>query len=158
MWTIAVGLACLDGRQAPGLSQSRGMTAALETKPVACGFCGGRVDYTDQDLIGVGVVERWRPHDEEIDWMVYWYAPRDSNPDPRIKSPPRPPAGTVRISSDSVRRCPASSADDCCTYLLHLSTGRADSGVALFFWWRPSLPTSRSAGTVAMCAGVPGSA
>lgn len=47
------------------------MAATPETRPVACAFCGGPVDYTDDDPIGIGVVERWRPHDEEIDWMVY---------------------------------------------------------------------------------------
>jgi hypothetical protein len=47
------------------------MTASPEPKSVACAFCGEDIGYTDQDPIGLGVVERWRPHDEDIDWMVY---------------------------------------------------------------------------------------
>ena len=38
---------------------------------VACAFCGEGVEPTDDDPIGLGVVERWRPYDEAIDWMVY---------------------------------------------------------------------------------------
>ena len=38
---------------------------------VACAFCGKGVEPTDDDPIGLGVVERWRPYDEAIDWMVY---------------------------------------------------------------------------------------
>ena len=26
---------------------------------------------TDDDPIAIGVVERWRPHDQDIDWMVF---------------------------------------------------------------------------------------
>ncbi len=37
---------------------------------VACAYCGEAVSYTDRDPIGVGVVERWKPYDEDIDWMV----------------------------------------------------------------------------------------
>ncbi len=38
---------------------------------VACAFCGGGIEYTEEDPIALGVVEHWRPHDEGIDWMVY---------------------------------------------------------------------------------------
>ncbi len=38
---------------------------------VACAYCGEAVSYTDSDPIGLGVVERWKPNDEDIDWMVF---------------------------------------------------------------------------------------
>jgi hypothetical protein len=38
---------------------------------VSCAWCGGRVEQSEQDPIAIGVVEQWRPDDEEPDWMVY---------------------------------------------------------------------------------------
>lgn len=38
---------------------------------VACAFCGEGVDYTDDDPIAIGVVERWRPYDEQPDRTLY---------------------------------------------------------------------------------------
>lgn len=38
---------------------------------VACALCGEAVAHSDSDPIGLGIVERWRPHDEDVDWMVY---------------------------------------------------------------------------------------
>lgn len=47
------------------------MTDARDSTPPACAFCGEAVEFTDEDPIALGVVEQWRPHDEDIDWMVY---------------------------------------------------------------------------------------
>lgn len=38
---------------------------------VACAFCGARIPYTDSDPISLGVVEHWRPYEEQPDWSVY---------------------------------------------------------------------------------------
>lgn len=38
---------------------------------VSCAYCETSVEPTDDDPIAIGVVERWRPHDEDIDWMVF---------------------------------------------------------------------------------------
>jgi hypothetical protein len=45
--------------------------AAAEIVEVACAFCGEGVDYTDQDPIALGVVERWRPYEERPDSTFY---------------------------------------------------------------------------------------
>lgn len=38
---------------------------------VSCAFCGATVEASETDPIGIGVIETWRPHDENIDWLIY---------------------------------------------------------------------------------------
>ena len=47
------------------------MHDSSDSTRVACAFCGEGIESTHEDPIALGVVEHWRPHDEDIDWMVY---------------------------------------------------------------------------------------
>ncbi|MDX6285167.1 MAG: hypothetical protein QOG53_652 [Frankiales bacterium] len=38
---------------------------------VSCAFCGEGVQYTDEDPIALGIVEHWRPYDEQPDRTFY---------------------------------------------------------------------------------------
>jgi hypothetical protein len=42
-----------------------------ELVQVACAYCDEGVEYTDRDPIALGIVERWRPYEEQPDHTVY---------------------------------------------------------------------------------------